>query len=325
MLVDFGLSSTPTDDLRRAGTARVRGTGDRGRGETYRGVGRLLAGRNRGDAAHRRASVRKRVELGIHRPCTYSGAGAGGAPKPGHGSGAPRCVRRGVRREIAPLVGCRTSDGNGDTRGRRREHAGGAERRRLGCRDRARTWRALGLTGPPRGTDHGVHIGSGWARRCPRARRQPRGAGVRSDRGGRASERELPGGDGCGGRTAPGVADSRQALFDDATARTIDGGLPPQLAFAEVRDDGAPAWALVAPGLSIPPRAESCPYRGLMAFRSKDGDLFFGRDEVVASVRDRLLERGFMAVVGASEVEVVSRSCWGWRRRMAARAKGRSW
>ena len=37
-----------------------------------------------------------------------------------------------------------------------------------------------------------------------------------------------------------------------------------------------------------------------MAFRSEDGDLFFGRDEVVASVRDRLLESGFMAVVGAS-------------------------
>ena len=96
------------------------------------------------------------------------------------------------------------------------------------------------------------------------------------------------------------LADPRQVLIDDATARTIDGQLPAELAFAEVRDDGTPAWALVAPGLSIPPRAETCPYRGLMAFRSEDGDLFFGRDEVVASVRDRLLESGFMAVVGAS-------------------------
>ncbi len=63
---------------------------------------------------------------------------------------------------------------------------------------------------------------------------------------------------------------------------------------------GPPIWALVAPGLSIPPRAGTCPYRGLMAFRSEDGDLFFGRDEVVASIRDRLLDDGFMAVVGAS-------------------------
>jgi WD40 repeat protein/tRNA A-37 threonylcarbamoyl transferase component Bud32 len=96
------------------------------------------------------------------------------------------------------------------------------------------------------------------------------------------------------------LADPRQVLTDDATARTIDGRLPPELAFAEVHGDGGPAWALVAPGLSIPSRAETCPYRGLMAFRSEDGDVFFGRDEAVASVRDRLLERGFMAVVGAS-------------------------
>ena len=121
------------------------------------------------------------------------------------------------------------------------------------------------------------------------------------------------------------LADPRQVLIDDATARTIDGRLPAELAFAEVRDDGAPAWALVAPGLSIPPRAETCPYRGLMAFRSEDGDLFFGRDEVVASVRDRLLESGFMAVVGASGSGKSSLVRAGWRRRMAARAKGRSW
>ena len=37
-----------------------------------------------------------------------------------------------------------------------------------------------------------------------------------------------------------------------------------------------------------------------MAFRSEDGDLFFGREEVVASILDRLLDGGFMAVVGAS-------------------------
>ena len=43
-----------------------------------------------------------------------------------------------------------------------------------------------------------------------------------------------------------------------------------------------------------------CPYRGLMAFRPDDGDLFFGREEVVASILDRVLDGGFMAVVGAS-------------------------
>jgi WD40 repeat protein len=59
-------------------------------------------------------------------------------------------------------------------------------------------------------------------------------------------------------------------------------------------------WALIAPGLSIPPRAASCPYRGLIAFGAEDGDLFFGREEIVASILERILDGGFMAVVGAS-------------------------
>src|SRR5207237_654900 len=95
-----------------------------------------------------------------------------------------------------------------------------------------------------------------------------------------------------------------QVLIDDSTAEAIDGRLPSEIGLAEALDaaspTGSPAWALVAPGLSIPPRAGICPYRGLMAFRSEDGDLFFGREEVVAAIRDRLLDGGFMAVVGPS-------------------------
>ena len=96
------------------------------------------------------------------------------------------------------------------------------------------------------------------------------------------------------------LAGRGQVLIDDATAEAIDGRLPPELGLAELRDAGSRAWALVAPGLSIPPRAGACPYRGLMAFGSEDGDLFFGREEVVASILDRILDGGFMAVVGAS-------------------------
>jgi len=100
------------------------------------------------------------------------------------------------------------------------------------------------------------------------------------------------------------MADRGQVLLDDPTAETIDGRLPPEIGLAEVRDTaspaGPPAWALVAPGLAIPPRAGTCPYRGLMAFGSEDGDLFFGREEVVASVLEGLLDSGFMALVGAS-------------------------
>ncbi len=100
------------------------------------------------------------------------------------------------------------------------------------------------------------------------------------------------------------LADRGQVLIDDPTAEAVDGRLPPEIGLAEVRDTasptGLPAWALVAPGLSIPPRANSCPYRGLMAFGAEDGDLFFGREEVAASILDRILDGGFMAVVGAS-------------------------
>jgi WD40 repeat protein/tRNA A-37 threonylcarbamoyl transferase component Bud32 len=100
------------------------------------------------------------------------------------------------------------------------------------------------------------------------------------------------------------MADRGQVLIDDPTAETIAGRLPPEIGLAEVRDTASrtspPPWALVAPGLSIPPRAGTCPYRGLMAFRSEDGDLFFGREEVVTSILDRLLDGRFMAVVGAS-------------------------
>ncbi|HEX7312125.1 MAG TPA: protein kinase [Gaiellaceae bacterium] len=91
--------------------------------------------------------------------------------------------------------------------------------------------------------------------------------------------------------TAPG-----QLLVDNATAGRVDSELPPEIGLAEL----SVGWALVAPGLSIPPRAANCPYRGLIAFGSEDDDLFFGREEVVASILDQLLDGGFMAVVGAS-------------------------
>lgn len=101
-----------------------------------------------------------------------------------------------------------------------------------------------------------------------------------------------------------GTAARRQVVIDGPTAEIVDGRLPPELGLAETTDGAsptsAPVWALVAPGLAVPPRADACPYRGLMAFGSEDGDLYFGREEVVASVVDRLLAGAFMAVVGAS-------------------------
>ena len=87
--------------------------------------------------------------------------------------------------------------------------------------------------------------------------------------------------------------------------RRSTAGFRPEIGLAELPDaaaTGAPglgrSWR---PGWPIPPRAGACPYRGLMAFRPEDGDLFFGREEVVAShARADSSTGGFMAVVGAS-------------------------
>jgi WD40 repeat protein/class 3 adenylate cyclase len=46
--------------------------------------------------------------------------------------------------------------------------------------------------------------------------------------------------------------------------------------------------------------ARSCPYMGLLPFRTEDGRLFFGRDDVVATMLGRLAHDRFVAVVGAS-------------------------
>jgi WD40 repeat protein/class 3 adenylate cyclase len=52
------------------------------------------------------------------------------------------------------------------------------------------------------------------------------------------------------------------------------------------------------------PRREAiggvCPYRGLLAFQPEDQDVFFGREELVAGLISRLVDRQFVPVVGAS-------------------------
>ncbi len=57
--------------------------------------------------------------------------------------------------------------------------------------------------------------------------------------------------------------------------------------------------AEVGPGL-VAAAAEACPYRGLEAFREEDADLFFGREEDVARVVERLRVTRFLAVLGPS-------------------------
>ncbi|HSJ74007.1 MAG TPA: hypothetical protein VK904_06795, partial [Miltoncostaeaceae bacterium] len=57
--------------------------------------------------------------------------------------------------------------------------------------------------------------------------------------------------------------------------------------------------AEVGPGL-VQAAGEACPYRGLEAFREEDADLFFGREEDVSRLVERLRATRFLAVLGAS-------------------------
>ena len=57
--------------------------------------------------------------------------------------------------------------------------------------------------------------------------------------------------------------------------------------------------AEVGPGLG-PAVSEACPYRGLEAFREEDAELFFGREEDVARLVERLRTTRFLAVLGPS-------------------------
>ena len=93
-----------------------------------------------------------------------------------------------------------------------------------------------------------------------------------------------------------------QVVIDRLTVEAVGGRLPPEVGLAELSEtaNGDRAWVLVAPGLVLPPRADACPYRGLMPFQPEDRDLYFGREDVVSTTVGQLLAGGFIAVVGAS-------------------------
>ena len=58
--------------------------------------------------------------------------------------------------------------------------------------------------------------------------------------------------------------------------------------------------AVAGPGVTAPLPATQCPYRGLLAFDADDRAFFFGREDVLGSVLERLAPRRLLALVGAS-------------------------
>jgi WD40 repeat protein/class 3 adenylate cyclase len=64
-------------------------------------------------------------------------------------------------------------------------------------------------------------------------------------------------------------------------------------------DERAPAAAGL-PDYSLPPADVPCPYKGLVRFEPEDSDLFFGREELLSALVQRLKDSPFLAVVGPS-------------------------
>ena len=305
VLVDFGLSSTPTDDLRRAGTAGyvapevAAGARPTAASDVYSFAATalaLLTGEPpSGGASSWGAIERQRITSleRIVRPNLATDPGRRDASAAAFvarlqrwwGAALPRGTVTLVLADVSTMPAQSAEDSVNEVARAHRGHC-------VSSVDDGPLM--VAFASAQDGFDAARELASRFDARVAAVtgEAEPRAGSYRGESASEAAARLLK------------MAVRGQVLIDDPTAETIDGRLPPEIGLAEVRDTasptGPPVWALVAPGLSIPPRAGICPYRGLMAFRSEDGDLFFGRDEVVASIRDRLLAAGFMALVGAS-------------------------
>jgi len=98
-----------------------------------------------------------------------------------------------------------------------------------------------------------------------------------------------------------------EVLLSEATAAFVDGDLPPGYALIDLGphrlkgiERPEEIRALAGPGLTTTPAAAECPYRGLLAFEAGDRRLFFGREQVVADLLERVAPGRLLAVVGAS-------------------------
>jgi WD40 repeat protein len=125
------------------------------------------------------------------------------------------------------------------------------------------------------------------------------------------------------------VAYGGQVLISETTRQLVDGGVDDGIGFRdlgphELKDFPEPQqlYQVTVPGLvnefpplkagsrlpaaaglpdySLPPADVPCPYKGLGFFESSDAELYFGREELVESLGDRLEERPLLIVVGAS-------------------------
>jgi class 3 adenylate cyclase/WD40 repeat protein/energy-coupling factor transporter ATP-binding protein EcfA2 len=104
-----------------------------------------------------------------------------------------------------------------------------------------------------------------------------------------------------------GEARGGEILLSEATAALARDDLPPEYTIVDLGPHTLKGikrpekiQALVGSCLETAPTAAKCPYRGLLAFQSRDRHLFFGREKVVHEVLARIAPGRLLAVVGAS-------------------------
>jgi class 3 adenylate cyclase/WD40 repeat protein len=102
-------------------------------------------------------------------------------------------------------------------------------------------------------------------------------------------------------------ADGGQIFLSSVTTELVARHLPDGCKLVDLgphrlRGLGAPEriHAVKAAGVGAPLPVTDCPYRGLLAFEPEDRDYFFGREEVVEELIERLTPGRLVAVVGAS-------------------------
>jgi len=78
----------------------------------------------------------------------------------------------------------------------------------------------------------------------------------------------------------------------------VVAGLPSTFPPPRVHEQTPAAAGL--PDYSLPPAEVPCPYKGLESFEREDSEIFFGREELVATLVARLEEVPFLALVGPS-------------------------
>lgn len=98
-----------------------------------------------------------------------------------------------------------------------------------------------------------------------------------------------------------------EVLLSQETAELVGGELPPGFAMVDLGahalrgiDRPMRVRAVVGPGLSTPSTAPRCPYRGLLAFRPGDRPFFFGREQILAELLERIAPGQLLTLVGAS-------------------------